>query len=135
MKYHKANYKYTLVEAYEHKLHSNHFHDVDNDFFSVKNGILTAQNKYAWDGASGPTIDTKNSMKAGLVHDCLYQGIRLGNYKKEDRKAADQELYDTLRDEGMCWLRAKIWYIALRLFGAGAAKEGHWGKREKVIEV
>ena len=45
-----------------------------------ESGCLQIAAGYAWDGASGPTIDTRNSMIASLVHDALYQLIREDNY-------------------------------------------------------
>jgi hypothetical protein len=41
-------------------------------------GTLVISPGYAWDGASGPTYDSKSSMRASLVHDALYQLMRLG---------------------------------------------------------
>jgi len=32
---------------------------------------------YAWDGPSGSTVDTLNFMRGSLVHDALYQLIRM----------------------------------------------------------
>ena len=40
-------------------------------------GKLTIKRGYAWDGPSGPTIDTKTFMRGSLVHDALYQLMRL----------------------------------------------------------
>ena len=31
---------------------------------------------YRWDGASGPTIDSEDSMQASLFHDVVYQMLR-----------------------------------------------------------
>lgn len=133
MVYRKAHYKYVLVEDYTRNLRLV-FPDVTTDFFSIKDNTITAVKGYAWDGASGPTIDTKNSMKAGLVHDCIYQAIRLGLLDKEQYKPmADREFYLILRAEGMCWLRAKIWYLAVSLFGKGACDK--LSKRDKNIEI
>jgi hypothetical protein len=33
---------------------------------------------YAWNGPSGPTLDTRNFMRGSLVHDALYQLMREG---------------------------------------------------------
>lgn len=35
-------------------------------------GLLIIKRGWAWDGPSGLTLDTKNSMVAALVHDALY---------------------------------------------------------------
>ncbi len=40
-------------------------------------GVFAISKGYAWDGPSGPTFDTLNFMRGSLVHDALYQLIRL----------------------------------------------------------
>ena len=39
---------------------------------------ICVERGYAWDGASGPTFDTCGAFEAALVHDVLYQCMRLG---------------------------------------------------------
>ena len=41
-------------------------------------GDLLILKDYAWDGASGPTMDTKSIMRGALAHDGLYQLMREG---------------------------------------------------------
>ena len=53
----------------------------------------------AGDGPSGPAIDTKNFMRASLVHDALYQLMRLGTLDKSRRQYADR-LLQTIRRSG-----------------------------------
>ncbi len=85
---------------------------------------LTIRSGYAWDGPSGPTIDTKNFMRGSLVHDALYQLIRLEYLDKNRyREPADRELYRICRQDGMCWLRANWVYYALRVGGNSAARK------------
>lgn len=50
---------------------------------------------YAWDGASGPAIDTPNYRTGSKIHDVLYQLIRLEVLAntKENRFRADEVLY------------------------------------------
>ena len=91
--------------------------------------VLKIQGGYAWDGPSGPTIDTKNFMRGSLVHDALYQLIRLGHLDKNIyRKAADEELYRICRQDGMSKLRANWVYYGLRVGGNSAAtkKNENW---------
>lgn len=90
------------------------------------NGTLFVSTGYAWDGASGPALDTKNIMRASLVHDALYQLMREGALPATYRKDADQELYRICREDGMWWIRAQWVYLAVRLFGKLALK--HSGK-------
>lgn len=123
----RAGYKYQLEQAYVHQLRYL-FPDIPYEFetdflwlgldkkFIVKKG-------YAWDGPSGPTIDTKNFMRGSLVHDALYEMIRLGFLEKNIyRILADQELYRICREDGMSWLRANVVYYSVRIFGNPAAR-------------
>ena len=85
------------------------------------NGILQIERGYAWDGPSGPTIDTKTFMRASLVHDALYQMIRLGVLDKSLREHADKLMRIHCKEDGMN--RARAWWVywALRLFAGKAA--------------
>ena len=51
-----------------------------NDYFSISAKYdrlsICVKPGYAWDGASGPTIDTKNTVAASMIHDILYQFMR-----------------------------------------------------------
>lgn len=124
--FYKSGYKYQLVNDYEYQL-SKEFplvqYEIETDYFYLsESGLLIVKKGYAWDGPSGPTIDTKNFMRGSLVHDALYQIIRLGYLEKSIyRILADQTLYDMCRRDGMSWIRAQIVYHAVRLFGNSAA--------------
>ena len=87
-----------------------------------KNGKLAIKKKYAWDGPSGPTIDTKNFMRGSLIHDALYQLMREEFIAQHQRKRADEILWEVCREDGMSWLRATWVYEAVRLGGASAAR-------------
>ena len=69
-------------------------------------GQLTLRKGYAWDGPSGPTIDTKNFMRGSLVHDALYQLMRLKLLPASLRETADMLLRRICIEDGMCRLRA-----------------------------
>lgn len=126
MKY-RAGYKYQLAEDYVHQL-GYEFPDVPYEFETefLWMGLdmkLIVKKGYAWDGPSGPTIDTKNFMRGSLVHDALYQFIRLGYLDKNVcRILADQTLYAICREDGMSWLRANVVYYSLRVAGNPAAR-------------
>ena len=85
-------------------------------------GKLSINRSYAWDGPSGPAIDTKNFMRGSLVHDALYQLMRQGRIGQNCRELADDLLRDICREDGMSFFRA--WYVhkAVRLFAAAAAR-------------
>jgi len=90
-------------------------------------GTLTIKAGYAWDGPSGPTVDTKTFMRGSLVHDALYQLIRAEKFepgsRDKMRAMADDLLRDICIEDGMSSFRA--WYVhrAVRWFGGAAAKE------------
>lgn len=84
--------------------------------------VLRIKKGYAWDGASGPARDTPSIMRAALVHDALYQLIRVGCLDKAAwRPRADKELRRICREDGMSWLRAWYIYRAVRVGGGKAA--------------
>ena len=77
---------------------------------------------YSWDGPSGPTFDTRNGMRASLVHDGLYQALRLKWLSPQARKAADVEFLRILKEDGMTWWRRGLWYLGVRCFGKWSAR-------------
>lgn len=83
---------------------------------------------YAWDGASGPAINTKNSLRATLVHDVLYQSMREGGlrFTEDSRKWADREFLLILKEDGMVLLRRRIWHGVVRAFGKPNAQPHPW---------
>lgn len=86
------------------------------------NGALEIRNGYAWDGPSGPSIDTRNFMRGSLVHDALYQLMREADLDKATwRKTADEELVRFCGLDGMS--RVRRWWVlkAVRRFADLAA--------------
>jgi hypothetical protein len=90
-----------------------------------ENGDLDLLQGYAWDGASGPTKDTKKSKVPSAVHDAFYQMMRKGLLPEEIREAADTEFLRLLLEKGMWSIRAKLWYKAVRAFAGYAADAKH----------
>ena len=116
----KGGYKYQLTEGYAVELP---LPDAEQgDWIVIKDKVLSITKGYAWDGASGPTIDSPASMRGSLVHDALYQLMREKRLPFAMRKHADLIFYRMCREDGMWWWRAKLWYHALRLFGAKNAR-------------
>ena len=97
--------------------------DIKTDYIELtKNGRLTIKKGYAWDGPSGPAIDTRNFMRGSLVHDALYQLMRERFLKKKKyRKPADNLLRKMCREDGMFCIRSNWVYIGVRLFGDPSA--------------
>jgi len=97
------------------------------------NGHLFVSPGYAFDGPSGPTVDTKNFMRGALVHDVLYQLMRHGEIEptEANRKKADKLLHKLCREDGMSRFRAWYVYKAVRLFGKKHIK----GKPRPIISA
>lgn len=85
-------------------------------------GKLSIHKGYAWDGPSGPALDTPSGMRASLVHDALYQLMRMGLLPMTWRKQADLELRRIAREDGMSLIRSHYWYLAVRMFTAKTLK-------------
>lgn len=126
--FYKDGYKYQLYQDYEYQL-GPEFPDIareiETDFLYLNDDkLLIVKKGYAWDGTSGPTFHTKNFMRGSLIHDALYQLIRQGYLDNNIcRRLADLVLYDTIRKDGMWWIRANIVYYAVRVFGNTAATD------------
>jgi hypothetical protein len=125
-------YKYQLMEEYHYSTGFSLEQDVrtSGDYVVLTaDGTLTIKKGYAWDGPSGPTVDTKNFMRGSLVHDALYQLLRedlVGNgdgVRKQFREDADRLLRRMVRKDGMSWPRWVWVYRGLRLFGGKAAEK------------
>lgn len=93
------------------------------DYFSLDmQGNAVIYKKYGWNGASGPTYDTLNSMIGSLVHDFGYQLIRLGLIDPKYKELFDQMLHDLCIEDGMWEWRADYWQWAVLNFGAGSCR-------------
>lgn len=121
-----AGYRYQLEDAYQHQTGIVPVPDQPGNRFVglAPDGLLTIAAGYAWDGASGPAIDTPSFMRGSLVHDALYQLIGLGVLTVDDRKAADKLLREICIEDGMWRIRAAWVYAAVRAFGRPYAAEG-----------
>jgi hypothetical protein len=119
----KSKYKYQLVEKYEVIIPIVQPDDIKTKFINLDPaGNLTVKNSYAWDGPSGPVIDTHENMRASLVHDALYQLMRMEKLSaRTHRKTADKLFRDMCKKDGVSNFRASVYYKALRKFGKPSA--------------
>ena len=119
----RADYKYQLANDYSISISIKPKSNIDTDFISLDvHGNLLVKKGYAWDGPSGPVIDTDENMRASLVHDALYQLMR-NEYlvTRTHRKAADQLFKDICKEDGVSNWWASAYYKALRKYGKPAA--------------
>jgi len=116
-------YKYQLKRDYSQQIDIKPSRHVDMDFIILTMiGFLIIKKGYAWDGPSGPTIDTLNFMRGSLVHDALYQLMREGKLDKDRfRDAADRLLQKICIEDGMSQFRALLVYQAVHNFGDPSA--------------
>lgn len=119
MKY-RDSYKYQLYEDEAFITGIKGF-EVHSDFIDLMpDGKLTCKKGYAWDGASGPTWDTKSSMRGSLIHDAGYQLMREGKLPLDYKVVFDGLFYLTLIHDGMSKARAYIWYKGVLWFAKSA---------------
>lgn len=106
--------------------------DVELGFLSLlKDGTLTIRAGYAWDGPSGPTIDTPSFIRGSLAHDALYQILRYDYLYPDFKRAADQLLYSLCLEDDMWELRALWVLIGVQGFSGDSALPD--GKKEEQI--
>lgn len=129
--YFKRGYKYQANRDYHIKLDIKLDKPIDEPFVKMDaEGNLTVLRGYAWNGASGPTWDTLNSMIGSLVHDVGYQLIRLGLIESAYKEYFDGLLHDICVEDGMYEWRAGYWKWAVLKFGAGSCKPSAEPKEE-----
>lgn len=103
-------YKYQLSETYRHNVDILGY-VIETEFISLDpNGNLVLKDGYASDGPSGPTYDTKSSVRGAFIHDALYWLMRNGYIDITYKDYADKLFYAVLVEDGMWKLRAWIWY-------------------------
>jgi hypothetical protein len=119
----KGGYKYQLKHAYEVRIRLLPPEPIRTEWVSLDaTGLLSLKAGYAWDGPSGPTIDTQDFIRGSLVHDALYQLIREKHLAPHPhRRLADEILREHCREDGMSAARAWMVFKAVQWFGDPAA--------------
>ena len=115
----KKGYKYWLTRPYSVQTSI----VLDRDIVSSggflmldKWGWLHIKAGYAWDGASGPAIDTISFMRGSCVHDALCQLVCEGVLSPTYIKDGNELLYKMCLEDGMNKVRAWCVYKAVSLF-------------------
>lgn len=126
-------YKYQLVEPYVLQI-GIRGNDIDTPYLRLgPEGLLEIKTFYAWDGPSGPTIDTPDFMRGSLVHDAVYQLIRMKALAYHYKAYADLLLKKICLEDGMSAFRAGYVYLAVKFFGGAAAMPGSEPPIEKIF--
>lgn len=118
-----SGYKYQLKQSYTIRIDIKPLRHINQGFLEIDtDGYLTIHKGYAWDGPSGPAFDTKNFMRGSLIHDALYQLMRVEQLDENIyREKADRLLQKICKEDGMSSLRAWGVYQAVRNFGGPSA--------------
>ena len=125
--YNEVDWKYVLREDYRTEFPVWFFRDGEDFsltpklFLGIVGKELVILKGYAWNGASGPTLDTDSTMGPALVHDALYQLMRMRVLPLRMRRLADAWFRDLLKEEGMLFFRRWYFFAAVRLFGRSSA--------------
>ena len=132
MKY-KSGYKYQLAEDFNVKVDVFPPELIWNKYISLDaRGYMVINAGYAWDGPSGPTIDTKTFMRGALIHDALYQLMREDRLSQAWRERVDKELRRFCIIDGMWKARAWWVYKGVRF---GGLKSASAENIKEIIEV
>lgn len=120
MIHYREGYKYQLSRPYEVLTPIFPPNRIEHEFYTLDaDGRLLIQAGFAWDGASGPTIDTKASMRPSLVHDCFCQMMAA---RELDYKTYSPHVHALFKamciEDGMWGWRAAIWHWGV-IFGRG----------------
>lgn len=117
MKY-TEGYKYKLEEDDHYSLPAQFAgKEINTRFITIHACVITVKKGYAWDGASGPTVDTKNTMRGSLFHDALYQLMREGLLSRSLKASADNIMQTIMIEDGMWLFRAKYFLWGVNKFG------------------
>ena len=119
----RGGYKYQLKQDYTVTIAIIPPKVVGNDYIALDiTGKLFVKAGYAWDGPSGPTIDTLDFMRGSLVHDALYQLMRENLLDHlVYREQADRTLQAICQEDGMGSIRAWWVHHGVRMFADPAA--------------
>lgn len=115
----RSGYKYQLASDYAITISIKPEMDIATPFIRLDTkGNLTIVNGYAWDGPSGPVIDTRENLRASLVHDALYQLMRLRFLSaKRYKDLADKIFKKLCTIDGVSHPMAQAYYLGLKIGG------------------
>jgi hypothetical protein len=77
--------------------------------YTIKAGFLFS--------ASWPAMNSFNTRRGSGIHDLFYNFMKEGHLPRSYRKEVDKLFYKIIREDGMNAVRAKYWYLAVRIGG------------------
>jgi hypothetical protein len=123
--YYSEGYKYQLERPFIIKTPIIGYEINDFYFKLTADGTLEVSRGYAWNGASGPTWDTKSSMPSSLVHDVFCQMQRDGRVDYTVWHSVVNQFFEEMcRQDGMWSIRASAWGAAVEFANAGDPAQG-----------
>ena len=118
----RAGYKYQLSETACFQTSVRVTRRITTKFLELlPGGLLIIKEAYAWDGPSGPAMDTSAAMYGSVAHDALYQLMRERLLSQDWRDEADRDYKRFCIEAGMWKIRAAAHFDVLRTFGAPSA--------------
>jgi len=120
----RSGYKYQLAFEYQININIKPKQDINIQFIKLDTqGQLIIADGYAWDGPSGPVIDTDENMRASLVHDALYQLMRYRKLTAKDYKDKADKIFKTICiEDGVSRAIAHSYYLGLKAGGKPATE-------------
>ena len=113
--YQEVHYKYVTTRTVTYRTNIYPVEEIRTRFIILTpEGLLTIDRGYAWDGASGPAMDSKTNMRASLIHDALIQLVQTGLLDKSWKMQIDLEYFRVARQDKMWHIRAGIELIAIQ---------------------
>lgn len=116
----RSGYKYQLASDYSIKTKVKPKKEINTPFIQLNTkGFLIIKEGYAWDGTSGPVLDTDHNIRASLVHDAFYQLMRKRELtpRKAYKDKADKLFREMCKEDGVLSPIAQLYYEALKRFG------------------
>lgn len=92
--------------------------EIETDFIKLETCLLTIRKGYAYNGASGPTFDTKNSMRPTAFHDAMCQLMAEGLLPREFSPLVNELFRELLLQDGMSSFRSGLWHHGVEKHGA-----------------
>jgi hypothetical protein len=114
-----SGYKYVVAEDFTILTDIKNYTVADTLSALQPDGSLTIKRGYAWDGNSGPCLDSRSSLMASCVHDVLCDYINLGWLPDYLQPVVDQEYYNLCVANKMWWRLARLRLLAIRWYMTG----------------
>jgi hypothetical protein len=141
LKFHKIEgYKYLVAERVTYAVPELGQACVTHRLFTLSEGMLVVEAGYAWNGPSGPTVDTPASINASLPHDVVYQCICTGLLAASYKPSGDAILHRLMREypaKFQTWanIRARYYLWGVQLGGWWATRRKAYEQQDKVYAV